>query len=156
MLLNKKSHLRTGATHTHTVTEGDRIKQVDVKEHKYLANTKEEFLLVYTQLLSVIYEKLSHPGIRVFSYMLQNYKCGTPFSITKGLKEQMAEIMSKGNKPISGGTISNALTELVEKKLLFSNAKGIYNLNPRYAFKGSTKDRNAMLKVTLELQCKDC
>lgn len=67
------------------------------------------------------------------------------------LKEEIGNKI--GLKP---GTVGNALTGLTSKKLLYSTSKGLYKLNPRYAFKGNTKERNAMLKAILEMECPDC
>lgn len=50
-------------------------------------------------------------------------------------------------------TIDNALSALVKKKLLISDARGKYKLNPEYYFKGTSKDRQRILdlKITYDI-----
>ncbi len=148
---SKKSFLKTSHTDTHTVVnhDGEVLKQ-DIKNVKYLAATKEEFFIMYASILGVL-ERLTLPQIRVYTYLLENYNMGSYLPITYALKEVIAT-----KYQISPGTVSNSLTGLVENKLLFKTAKGMYKLNPRYAFKGSIRDRNSMLKVILEVECPDC
>ena len=57
---------------------------------------------------------------------------------------------------MSLSAVANGLTELKEAGLVYSQNKGMYQINPRYAFKGSTSNRDAALKAIIELGCKDC
>jgi len=130
-------------------TDGVVLEQ-DIKNVKYLAATKEEFYIIYSSVLGVL-SKLTLPQVRVYAYLLENYNVGVPISISGNLKKMMSD-----KQGIAVKTINNALTGLIDSKLLFKPAQGIYKLNPRYAFRGSTKERNAMLKVILEVECPDC
>lgn len=126
------------------------ILDQDVKTFNYLANTKEHFFIIYAQLIGV-FQQLTLPEVKVYCYLLQSYNVGTEIGIYRPIREIMGEKLNLNER-----TIANTLRMLVDKKLLYSTVKGIYKLNPRYAFQGSTKDRNAMLKVVLELECPDC
>lgn len=53
-------------------------------------------------------------------------------------------------------TVLNTLPSLLDKGLLYKYSSGLYQLNPRYAFEGSTVDLNNALKAIIELGCKDC
>lgn len=138
----------------------DRLRDVDtrtgevldeiVRKNKYLAKSKEEFYLVYASLLG-IFKKLSHPEVKVYCYLLENHIIGANIAITNKLRV----IIGKETK-LSSGTVSNALGFLTEKKLIYSPQRGIYKLNPRYAFQGSTTDRNRLLKFVLEVECPEC
>lgn len=151
------SFLKAGINHTTTtVDEQGVIIDQDITTFKYLANNKEQFCLCYASLLSIFSTGLTHPEIRVYAHLLLNHAFGAGIAMTGAMKADMAQQMIKGGKPITVGTISNTLTGLVSKGLLFTPAKGLYKLNPRYAFKGSTKERNAMLKVILQMECPDC
>lgn len=147
----KSSYLKTSHTDTSTVVTSDgEVLEQDIKNVRYLAATKEEFFLIYSSMLGVL-SKLTLPQVRVYAFLLENYNIGSPIAITIGLKEIISI-----RQNIAVKTISNSLTGLVESRLLFKTAKGMYKLNPRYAFKGSTRDRNSMLKVILEVECPDC
>lgn len=124
------------------------ILDTDVKHHKYLANTKEEFLLVYSSLLSAFIE-MTQSQIRVYAYLLR-YASGNSFAITKALREEMSKEIN-----VNARVIFTTVKELVVKNLIVK-MDGLYKVNPRYAFKGSTLDRNEALKVIIELGCKEC
>jgi hypothetical protein len=147
-----KSHLKTYTTVvTNTVdSETGELLHSDIKKHKYMVDTKEQFYLVYSSLLGV-FNDCSLPAIKTYAYILQNYKPVVMFEMGIATREAIGEHCN-----LSSGTIANALTELKEKNLLFSPRRGCFIINPRYAFQGSTLDRNNALKATIELGCKDC
>lgn len=149
----KSSFLKPNLTESTTVIDGTtgEILEQSIKSFKYLANTKEDFFIAYTQLLSIFYTQLGLPEIKVYAYMLDNYNFNSPIGININIKKEMS-----GKIGLAVGTIDNALGELVQKRLIYSTSRGVYKLNPRYAYKGSTKDRNSLLRVILELECPDC
>ena len=49
-------------------------------------------------------------------------------------------------------TIDNCLATLVKKKLLLSESRGKYKLNPLYYFKGSNTDRRRILNLKVEYE----
>lgn len=148
----KKSYLKTKITQTTEVVNVDtgEVIETNVKKHSYIANSKEEFFLLYVNALP-IFIGLSHPAKTIYAYLLKDYTSKTLFEIGSGLRGVMKEQLG-----IASSTIANALTELVEHNLLYSPKRSMYQINPRYAFKGSTSDRNEALKAIIELGCKDC
>jgi hypothetical protein len=148
----RKSQLKTSFTATETVvdTSTGEIVSSNVKHHTYIANSKEEFMLLYTSVLPVFIQ-LSHPAKTVYAYLLMNYTSKTIFEIGSGTRSLISSYSG-----VSLSRVANALTELKEFNLLFSQGKGMYQINPRYAFKGSTTERNEALKAIIEIGCKNC
>lgn len=131
------------------------ILNEEVTINKFIANSREEFFIGYVTLLSVL-KDISGPAIKVYAYLLMNYKPGTFIGINKPLKKLILEFIGSSANVTTG--IDNCLSELTKNKLLFKpeDQRGGYYLNPRYAFKGSTHDRNQSLKAIIELGCIDC
>ena len=148
----KKSILKTNATHVTEIInyETGEIIESNVKHHTYIANSKEEFLLLYVNALP-IFRSVSNPAKSVYAYLLERYNAKTVFELGGAMRGLMSKDLH-----FASSTIANALTELVEAKLLYSKSKALYQINPRYAFKGSTSERNEALKAIIELGCKDC
>ncbi len=147
-----KSHLRTCYEKTSMVVDsqtGELLEQ-DVKTIKYLAGNREEFFLMYSSLVGLL-EKMTSPEIKVYCYLIKNYQIGSPIAITLGIREVIGEAQK-----LKSGTVNNAISGLSKKGLIFQLQKGLYKLNPRHAFKGSTLERNAMLKFILEVECPSC
>lgn len=150
--MKRKAHLKRGHT---TVTEvvdkttGELIS-TNVKSHKYLANSKEEFMLLYVSVLPIFIE-LSHPAKSVYAYILANYNSGAVFELGGGSRGFIASKLGIGNS-----TVANALSELKEQNLICVHSRSMYQINPRYAFKGSSTDRSQALKAIIELGCRDC
>ena len=147
----KKSFLKTSITElTSTVNiETGEVIDTDIKKHTYLANTKEDFLLLYSSVLG-IFNKMEQSEIRVFSFLLQ-YADGAKFSINKPIRLEISKVTDLNER-----TIYNTIKKLEEKKLIFKHSTGAYQVNPRYAFKGSTADRSKELKAIIELGCENC
>ena len=70
----EKSILKKGLTEiTRTVdTDTGEVLDLDIKNHKYLANTKEEFFLIYSTLIGV-FQKISAAEVRVYAFLLEHY-----------------------------------------------------------------------------------
>ena len=147
----KKSFLKTGLTQLHTVVDSStgEIMDHDAKVHTYLANTKEEFMLIYSSILG-IFNKMEQSEIRVFSFLLQ-YADGTKFGVSKSIRIEIAAATELNER-----TVYNTIKVLETKKLIFKLPSGAYQINPRYAFRGSTSDRNKQMEVMLKLHCSVC
>ena len=149
--MNAKSTLRTAIKEVITTVDSDTGEVLDqnIKHHTYLVNTKEEFLLVYSTLLSV-FTDMEQSEIRVFGFLLR-YADGTRFAIDKSIRIEIANVTD-----LSERTIYNTVKILEQKKLIFKHPSGAFQINPRYAFKGSTVERNNQLKILIELGCPEC
>lgn len=146
-----KSHLKTSIKEITNVIDSEtgELLDTEIKEHTYLANTKEEFFMGYSALIGV-FMKMNQAEIRIFGYCLRFAK-GVKFDISKKMRISMAHEID-----INERTIHNTLPALLEKKLLFVHTDGLYQINPRYAYRGSTSERNQALQAVLKLHCKDC
>jgi len=144
----KTSFLKTGITEINTVIDADGvILDQNIKTHSYLANTKEEFLLMYSSIIG-IFTQMSQSEIRVYGYLLQ-FANGIKFDVSKKTRIDIAEATSLKER-----TVYLAVNSLVEKNLLHLDK--MYQVNPRYAFRGSTSDRNNALKAIIEIGCREC
>jgi hypothetical protein len=151
-----KSHLRTGKeiikeTQVVDSETGELLDStVETTKVKYLANSKEDFYLMYSSLLHAL-QRSKDLKIRVYAYLLENYNSTSVFQIGKPIKEVMAKRYN-----VKVASISNILTTLKDEGFLFSPSRGLYQLNPRYSFKGSSKERDKHLKALIELGCDKC
>lgn len=148
---HSQSYLKTLGTDVCTVIndEGEVLAEYE-KRHTYIANSKEEFMILYVNVLP-IFITLSHPSKSTYAYLLANYDSETIFEIGGGLRSLIAKRIG-----MSTSAVANALTELKDSNLIATHGKGMYQINPRYAFKGSSSHRNRALKAIIELGCKDC
>lgn len=147
----KKPHLATGVKEINNYIdfETGELKDSNIKRHKYVVNSKAEFMLLYVNVLP-IFMKLSNPAKSTYAYLLCNYDSEIIFEIGGGTRSLIAKTIG-----ISNSAVANGLTELKESSLLYSHSKGMYQINPIYAFKGSTSQRNRVLKAFLELEYKE-
>ena len=147
-----KPHLKTALKEVTEVYDKDtgELLYTNTKKHKYIANNKEQFMLLYVSMLPIFIE-LSSPAKTVYAYLLANYDSQTVFELGGGSRGYISDKLHLGNS-----SVANALTELKEAGLIYTHVRGMYQINPRYAFKGSTHDRNNALKAIIELGCKDC
>lgn len=146
----KKSEYRSQLKEVKTLVdkESGEIIDTETKYHSYIANSKEEFLMIYSSMLGV-FMGMEQAEIRVYGYLLR-YANGLHFSITKPLRIQMSSEVGLNER-----TIYNTINALKAKNLIFESS-GLFQINPRYAFKGSSSDRNKALKAIIELGCKEC
>jgi predicted transcriptional regulator len=124
------------------------IGKPDIKSHGYMAGSEDEFLQIYACLLGVFY-KMEQSEIRVYGYLLR-YADGMRFTIGKPLRVQMSKEIDLNER-----TIYNTLQTL-KKKLLIYEKDSLFQINPRFAFRGSRKERNGQLEAIWKLGCKDC
>jgi len=116
------------------------------KFHSYSTKDKNEFFMCYSALIGV-FMKMSQAEIRVFGYCLR-YVTGIKFDISKKIRLAMAKEID-----INERTILNTLPSLLEKGVLLQHEDELYQINPKYAFKGSLDNRK---KAIISLNCKDC
>lgn len=152
----KNSFLKTSLKEVKTVvTEDGEVLDYIENKQSYIANSKEAFFLGYATLLST-FKDISGQSIKVYAYLLKNYEPGLVIGVNKPVKEAIREWINSTASTTT--SIDNSLAELVKNNLLIrrEGSKGAYLLNPRYAFKGSTKDRDASLRTILTLECPTC
>jgi hypothetical protein len=147
----KHSILKTGITEVINTVDADtgELMDTEIRKHTYMANTKEEFFIGYSALIGAFME-MTQAEIRVFGYLLR-YAKGVKFDISKKMRVEMGDVIKLNER-----TILNTLPALEDKQIIYKYDSGLYQLNPRYAFQGSTVDRNNALKTIIELGCKDC
>jgi len=151
-LTDKKAYLKTSHTNVQTVvdTNGEVIDQ-EIQNIKYLANTQEEFFIIYASTIGIVEKGMSQAESSLYAHLLQNYNIGAEIGISKQLRINLGKKLGLNER-----TILNTLGMLANKKLIYTTSKGIYKINPRYAYKGSTINRNRQLKFVLEVECPDC
>lgn len=136
---------------THTVSmETGEIVDTHVS-HIELVVEKDDFSLIYSEFWNILLDKpLSTSDVQLLAFLIKNYSDGTPFSINSFIKEEVAK---QTNKSVS--SYNNCTRNLLKHALIFSVSNKVYKLNPRYSFKGSTKDRNKAV-ITMLTSCKEC
>ena len=133
---------------------GELISVPVTKTVSYVAGDKDSFYLIYSKLISLILEdELSLPDVKVFAYLLKTYGVGVPIILSKSIKEIMIDELK-----LKMSTINNAISSIsnLPTPLLFRKASSLYYLNPRFAIKGSSSERDTQMKVLFELGCKNC
>ncbi len=148
----KQSFLKTGYTQVNTTVDQDTGEVLDVSINRttYLANTKEEFYLMYSSMVLIL-KGSSDVKMKLFASLLERYSKGQEFSMSKSLKEIIAK--ETGCKARS---LDSAFTELVRANIIVKIDIQLYKVNPRHVFQGSSSNRNNELKSIIELGCKDC
>ncbi len=149
----EQSFLKSGTT---TVTnnvdfETGEVIDVSINKTTYLANSKEEFFMLYASALHLMMNTAKDVNVRLLAYLIQNNAAGNAFGMSKGLKAIIADRIDASPR-----TIDNSLSELVNNKFIIRLERNTYKLNPRHVFQGGTSERNAALKAVLTLECPDC
>lgn len=142
-----KSYLKNSSVHVNTTISEETGEVIDqqVIKHSYLVDDKEDFFLIYSSLIGLLGE-ISNPAVKVLSYVLLNYKINTEFEIGNATRTTIAKKMG-----VSNSAVANALTELKSNDILYSLSRSMYQINPRYAYQGSTANRKKDLKAIIEL-----
>lgn len=100
-------------------------------------------IISHSFLDAIICNKLIAADIELLAYLLKNYSDGRVFSITKSMKEELCKVTGK-----SVTTYNNCTKVLVDNGFILKQGTRAYIINPAYAFKGSSKNRN---KAIIEL-----
>ena len=148
----EKSFLKTSAVYTRDVVDistGEIVETI-INNTKYLANSKEEFYLMYSSMVLIL-KSSSDVRMKLFAALLERYSQGQEFTMSKSLKLIMSE--ETGCKPRS---FDAAFTSLLKDNIVVKINKQLYKINPRHVFQGSSSDRNNALKAVIELGCIDC
>ena len=118
----------------------------ETKTYRYVEGT-EEFFFIFAGCLNILERwDLSNAEIHLLSYLIRNYPSGQSFSITKNIKQEIAE---KNNKSIY--SYNNSTRKLLAKELIIKLDTKLYRLNPRFIWKGSTNGRKkAMIELSMD------
>ena len=148
----ENSFLKTGKEEStvYVDTESGEIVGGENNKTYYLANTKEEFWLMYSSMVLIL-KGSSDVKMKLFAALLERYSRGQEFSMSKSLKIIIAK--ETGCKPRSFDT---AFSYLVKENIIVKIGAQLYKVNPRHVFQGSSSERNSQLKAVLELHCKEC
>ena len=122
---------------------------MNLKHHAYLSDTKEDFFLMYSNMLGVFYD-MQQSEIKEFSFLLQ-YSDEIKFSIDKPIRLEIAKTTGLNER-----TIYNTVKVLEKKEFILKHSTGAYQVNPKYAFKKSNEEGNNKFKLIIELNDKDC
>ena len=152
--------INTNQITTVDVETGEVISQI-VQEEKQIVSTRkvknqEEFIMVYLQDLSSFLRIDNATQIKLLALIWRDIAYinpqnnGNVMAILKDDKERWSKEIG-----CSVRTIDNCLATLVKKKLLLSESRGKYKLNPLYYFKGSNTDRRRILNLTVEYNFED-
>lgn len=147
----KEPKVKVGYVETNTVVDKDTGEVIDVVVNKstYLANTKEEFYLMYSSMILVL-KGSTDVKIKLFAALLERYSKGQEFSMSSAFKEVIAE--ETNCKPRS---LDSAFTSLIESEVIIRLAPRLYRVNPLHVFQGSTSTRNESLLAVLNLKLKE-
>lgn len=126
--------------------ETGEVIDTSVNTIKILINP-DDFCLVYAGLWNVILNSpLSKSDIELFAYLISKYSDGTSFAITGYIKK---EISKQSGKSIT--TYDRSTSSLLTNDLIYKVDKQVYKINPKYAFKGSSKNRHKAVIEMLEI-----
>jgi hypothetical protein len=148
----KKSTLKTSYVETQTTIDKEtgEILDVTINKTSYLANTKEDFYLMYSSMVLIL-KGSSDVKMKLFASLLERYSRGQEFSMSKGLKEIIAK-----ETDCKARSLDSAFTELVRANIIVKIETQLYKINPRHIFQGSSINRNNQLRAIIELGCKEC
>ena len=119
---------------------------------------EEEFYMTFIKNLSSILNLNSFTEIKVLVKLCEMAEFNTgKVSLTAGKRNEFIELLS-----INKAYLSSSIKSLINKGLL-KGEKGEYEINPLVFWKGSLKERNALIKenggimkVKIDFNCPDC
>lgn len=137
---DKKSHL-----------EWYKLSEEDIISIELPIVEKEEEIIVTRELLDILEKGITQAEGSIYAYIIKNSDSRGQVNISKQIRLSMGKTLGLNER-----TVLNTLGMLVEKNLIYTTAKGVYKINPRYAYRGSTSARNRDLKIMLEVECPHC
>jgi hypothetical protein len=121
--------------------------EVITSEIKFIKNVDtESFIMVFLTDMSGLLSIKGEMEQLMLTWMWKNSGWNnSPVIIDKFIKEEISK-----ERGVKVQSISDALTRLVNKDVLVKNRRLFYSLNPKYFFKGDRKDRDEILKLSVE------
>lgn len=139
-----------GGINSYINTETGQIISEDVNTFQCLANSREQFWLMYSSMIVVL--KGSHDvKMKLLAALLERYSSGQEFSMNKSLKEKIAKEAN-----CKARSLDVAFTELIRMDSIVRIAPHLYVVNPLHVFKGSREKRNQALKAIIKIAEKRC
>jgi predicted transcriptional regulator len=114
-----------------------------------MGNKSKGHFFMHEEAISIMLT-VNKSEVRIFFFLLE-YSFKNKVDISKKVRLHMAEQTNLNEQ-----TITRVLPSLVAKGLLILHKDGMYQINPRYVYKGSTTDRDNSLKNVIEDGCKNC
>lgn len=146
-----KAYLKVGrSVITQTKDSNDVVTSRDINESNYLANSREEFYLMYSSMVLIL-KSSTDVKMKLFAALLERYAQGQEFSMNKSLKALIAE-----ETKCSARSLDSSFTFLVKHNYVVKLNSQLYRINPRHVFQGSSSERNKQLVAVLKLHCPTC
>ena len=148
----RKSFLKNTTTERYVVIDKETGEVMDeyTNNLSYLANTKEEFYLMYSSMVLIL-KTSKDVNMKLFAALLERYSHGAEFSMSKGLKTIIAKECE-----CSPRSLDNSFSFLVKEHVVIRLDCNLYRIEPRHIFKGASNQRNKELKAVVEMYCEDC
>ena len=137
--------------------EINNITDIDTGEVKVIENrivrkvNQDEFVQIYLDDLSGLLSISTGNESKLLSILwkksewnTENSSMGNKVVIVKPFKDEWAKELGIGLQ-----AINNIISGLVKKNLLIKKDRSVYYLNPKYFFKGFSKDRVKAIKTVL-------
>lgn len=138
---------------SHVDIDTGEVFDVDVlvKEHHIIVDDAPAFAMMYASMLGLL-DELDYTCIKVLAWcaincqynenivVLNKYNCSL-------IEEQYA---------LKYQSIKNSISTLKKRNILISIGQATYRINPRYYWKGSSKNRLAKMKYILTVECNNC
>ena len=147
-----KEHLRTAVTkEVNTINEHGELIAQDLDKIKYVAGSTDEYFMIFSGAIALLEKGMTDAEIRLYAHILNHYSTGADIGMSKQVRIGISSKIDLNER-----TILNCLSSLTERHLLYLVRKGVYKINPRYAYKGSLENRKKDLKFMLEVECPKC
>lgn len=147
-----KDHIKTVYTEVHQKVDSATGELIEESHKKVdILVDPDDFCLIYSGLWNVLLDNpLSKADIDLLAYLIKHYSDNTPFTINGFMKK---EISLKTGK--SETSYNNSTRSLIKHGLIYEVGVKTYKLNPRYAFKGSSKNRHKAV-INMRTICRNC
>lgn len=111
------------------------------------------FFLFFTEGIDPFLTIKSHCAVRFLIWRVMRRERTERFGHSIGeYRKFSAHLQSLGMKPYSAKTLELGIKELCEKKLIVKVKSGLYYINPKYIWLGSTDNRLKAIKKMKELE----
>lgn len=124
---------------------------VDVKTHKIVLDSKDQFAFMYSTLIGSL-QGLNGSDVKLLMYCTLNCTYNTN---VVALNSHFLKLASQ-QTGVSLGSLKNSLTVLHRKNILIKLGGATYRVNPKYFWRGESAERVATMRFVLEVECPTC